>query len=339
MNKYQILIWIFIAEAVLSFFLITMVALHRLFYFFVHRISNQRKKRLSGYFFKCIEENRAFDAKSYPGRRRWTKELLEVLESFNDRFHGNEWEAIKRPVAEEYLLPTARKWARSIFWKKRNQAARSFVLCPTIEDEKNILRLMDDRTFLVHHKATIAAIELESQAGIRKALVAIRCKAGSSRVFYRDALIGASHAAAEKMIAAGNEPALRLACLDVLSGKSWALPIPFLKTDLRSKNTALRRLAIRTLVRNPVADCIEILIDALKDQDEEVRCDAAKGLQIYSPLANLDCLIEALHDPSWFVRIEAARALKLAGATGKALLKKQTDSQAVEAVRYIEVFG
>ncbi len=339
MSEYSLLIYIFIFELVFLFIFIIATIFHRFIFYFILRNIQKRKNTLSSYFVECIEKKQPFEEKNYPGRSFWQKELLEVLETFNGRFQGGDWETLKHAAAQIFLLPKARKWARSFSWTKRNFAARSFVLSPLLEDEKTILRLMDDKHFLVWNKAALAAIELESAEGIRKALIAMTREPGFSHFFYRDALLHCSQTAAKQMIKEGNDPAVHEACLDVLGAKSWILSIPFLPNDLQSKDANIRFLAICALIRNPLPDCTEILIGALSDPYEQIRIQAAKGLAIYSPLTHLDCLERALSDKSWFVRIETARALKQAGAKGMEILHRQKEAIAKEASQYVELFG
>lgn len=337
--RYEILIWIFLFEVVGLFSLLVMISIHRLLFFWGKHIREKRKRKLSAFFIQCIEQQVSDWTVGFAGKKRWRRELLEILEVFNARFSGSDWQERKSALAEKYLLPKARKWVTSLFWTKRNLAARSFAIVPLPKDEKMILRLMNDRKFLVRNRATTAAIELESVDGIRNALSMMMREPGYSRCFYRDALLRCSPMAASHMISIGKEPAIHEACLDVLNAKSWGLPIPFLSQDLQSKDPIIHRLSIGVLIRNPLVNTVDILVNALEDPEESIRVQAAKGLAIYSPLLHLECLERALSDASWFVRIEAARALKQAGDEGEKILRQPKDVAAKEAVQYVEQFG
>lgn len=339
MHHKSVLIFILVLEITMFIFLIKAIVCHRMFLFFTQRIKRKRAMIISAYFFDLMEHRRTFEAQLYPGRPSWHSDLLEFLETCNHRFQGDDWEQLKHAASQLYLLPKARQWARNVFWKKRSFASRSFALSPLSQDECHILKLMDDRKFLVRSTAALAAIRLESVEGVRKALLTMHQEPGYSHFFYRDLLVQGSNRVIAELIVCGSNPLLHETCLDVLSAKTWGLVIPFLQHDVEADDPTIRCLALRVLIKNPLPNSAEIFLQALQDPEEEVRIEATQGLANFPSLGHLDALEKALSDPSWLVQIGAARALKNLEAQGEQILRRQKTPPASLAVNYIEQFG
>lgn len=103
----------------------------------------------------------------------------------------------------------------------------------------------------------------------------------------------------EPRASASNEP--------VVAGK----PLSHWVKDLKSKDVGRRRSAASFLGDAGNKHAVAPLLEALKDQDVEVRVNAARSLGVVGPTVKetLQPLMGALHDPEDKVKAAAANAL------------------------------
>ena len=268
------------------------------------------------------------------------KSLFRILENFNRRYNIPNWIKIRNAISTLYLLPIARKKAYSYFWTNRNFSARCFNICPRQEDTKIILKLLDDPVFLVNSIAAIAAIKLEIKEGITKIVELMSRDTTQSQCLYRDIILQNSSDPIFLWIIelADNTKDLHihLACLDLLSNKSIVIDHPFLRQDLESEHPHVRLAALKVFARNPQSDSQQILLSHLTDKDDDMRKQAASGLQLFPSSQVIEQLNITLSDPLWDVRFAAALSLKNMGIDGIEVLLKQTESTplAFEAAQY-----
>ena len=272
-------------------------------------------------------------------------DLLVVLETFNQLLKGEEWQELKSALVEMYLLEKARNHAKSRFWKKRGFAVRCLALAPQPEDEPTLLHLMDDPVFLVRSRAASAAIELGSLEGSVKILRKMMKEEGYPRYFYRDLLLKGSRKELALIIEVSGKEEIRdlqLACLEVLSGQTPFVHIPFLERYLNDTDSAVRLLALRALIRNPQENSLSILLKSFQDSHESIRAEAARGLEYFVESESFNRLQEALQDPAWSVRIQAVKTLKQMGKEGESILQ-QIDpihhKEGYAAVQYAQQFN
>ena len=229
----------------------------------------------------------------------------------------------------------------SFFWIKRNFAARCFALEPLIEDEKSILSLIDDPIFLVRSLASHAAIQLDSKEGIMKTLLHMSQETGYAHYRYRDILLHGSKNAflwIEEIAEKKKRTSIHLACLEVLAGTTITLPLPFLEDDLASKNSNVRLATLKVLNRHPQKNSEKILFKCLKDPEEDVRAEAAIGLENFSSEETLKQLKIALKDSSIKVRLQAGTTLKKFGEVGREILMHQDEKQSRDIAKYVLEF-
>lgn len=320
-----ILLTLLAVEFLLLFLLLIVMLQRRVVAWLSEKIAERRKGKISDKIFFFLENATPFTKESLFSH---SKLLLEVLENFNKKLKGEEWDALKQAIGELYLLPKARKRAKSWFWSRRNFAARSFALVPLAQDESFILSLVQDREFLVRSTASLAAVIIGSRKAIELTLDWMAKKeTGYARYYYRDILLQGSTKAFEEMAKIAKEKKegpIHLACLEVFAGKTVPYPLPFLEEDLKSKNETSFLAALKVLERNPIENTEEILLSALSHPHPSIRAEAAKELKVYPGPLTVEALEKALKDPIWEVRLRAASSLKEMGENGIAILKKQT---------------
>jgi HEAT repeat protein len=102
-------------------------------------------------------------------------------------------------------------------------------------------------------------------------------------------------------------------CLLACCGCGWEKPTPEMIADLKSPQGRDRIIAVRTLPnrKGDAAQVVPALIEALKDNADDVRWSAAIGLGRFGPQAKdaIPALKEATHDPDARVREGANVAL------------------------------
>lgn len=314
----------------LSFLLATLI-LQRIFFYVQEKVQKFWKAKISEQILIYLESAKPLihtPLFSHPFL------LLSVMESYNHKLKGGEWEQLKREIGARYLLPLARKRVRSFSWKKRSFAARAFAMAPDLQDEPFILSLTDDPVFLVRSIASLAAISLDSKKGIDLTLQHMAKGEGYAQFFYRDILLqGSREVFAYLAEAALKSPdaATHISCLQVFAGKTVPFPLPFLEKDLRSDQPQILLWALKALVRNPTKDAPVHFLQALNHANPQIREMGAFGLKHWIQPDTLKALEEALKDPVWEVKLQAAASLKEMGEEGMAILKKLSEN---EVVRY-----
>ena len=266
--------------------------------------------------------------------------LLSELELADRRYKGNTWDSLKNEVSQIYLMPRARKYCQSIFWINRNFSARCFALTPFTQDEKKILKLLNDSVFLVRSLAVVATIKLELKEGILKILHLMGQEQGYSRYFYKDMLVNNASLKVLNWIKefanCEKDPQIHLSCLEVLAGKSINISEDFLNRDLDSNDKTLQLAALKVFVNNPQTNSAKILLKYMNDMDPHIRAQAALGLQYILTKEALEKLEKALCDESWMVRQQAGWSLKKMGKAGLDILRRQTETnkEAYESAQY-----
>lgn len=332
-----VLLFFLTLEIAILFFLVISLVNQKIYYYIQTIRYHRMRVRMTTKIIDYLERPRSFIPDKIFNQ---PFELLSVMETFNHRLKGGEWEELKKAIAAHYLLPKARKRAKSWFWRKRNFAARVFSVMPLVQDQALILALIRDSVFLVRSIASIAAVELNLKEGVEQTLLYMAQEFRYARCFYRDILLQGSvqtFSTIADIASKSRDPAIHLASLELFAGNTVTCPLPILQQDLESPDAEIRRNAVKALIQNPLKESEKILLAHLKDPDEEVRAEAALGLSHFMHPQTFSILNNLLKDPSWKVKLKAATALKRMGNKGMAILKKQDrveNKLAYEVARY-----
>ncbi|MEI8124939.1 MAG: HEAT repeat domain-containing protein [Parachlamydiaceae bacterium] len=330
---------------ILEFFLLIILTYALIFRRFWVKYRDQRnekiKEKISFMIIQCLKEKKLFVDKTELKKFCFNPNFLSVIEQFDRRLRGGDWEELKRSIAENCLMKRAQRWTKSRSWIKRNFSARCFALSPRKEYEQEILLLIDDPVFLVRSFAAVAAVDIRSQKGVAKIITQMSHTTGYSYSFYRDIILQSKSKdvfeCVEDLAANNNNENITLACLDVLSGISKVITLPFLRNDLMSSNEAVRVAAVKVFAHNPQVDSPTVLSKCANDLNENIRALALWGLEYFASEESLKQLSQALSDSSWIVRSQAAKSLKKMGGLGLNVLEKQNPEKnrpAYEAAQY-----
>ncbi len=336
MSIYHILNLIFYAEILLLLLIFILIVIIHVVSPVLEKKNTKIKQRFSEIIIDYITTKKPFSKeKKFASHPEF---LLQIMEDFNHRLNGENWEPLKLAIATHYLLPRARKFAKSIFWPKRNIAARCFSLAPLLEDEKQILLLVDDSKFLVRSRASVAAVQLESENGIFKSVEHMSLEYDYAYYYYSDILSQGSTKVLifiSQIPTTNENPKIHLACLSILGSKTMPFPLPFLQKDLQAKNLQIRLSALKVLLKNPQKNTSEIFLHCMNDPNEDIRSIGAMGLAQNESKDCIETLTNALKDPSWKVRLAAARSLKQMGQMDVLMQqKKENHKDAYEAAQY-----
>lgn len=309
MDIYHFLNLFFYFEILVLVSVFVFILVKRVSFFYYYRREDARRNKLSKIISSCLLKKESCELIEIV----YTKKLLlEVLETFNHRFTGEEWDLLKNALSEKYLLPVARKWSRKSSWIKRNFAARAFALSPLKEDQHLINFMIDDESFLVSSIASLAAIKLESVSGIKKMLAKMTQTEGYYHYLYADILSQGSSRVFDLIFKiCQKKDHLYLACLDVLSRQTAQASLKFLSSDLKSKDLELKTAALKVAVRNPQEQWLDVFCHEISSSDVEIRQLAAQGLANYQNSKSYKALKAGLEDESWQVKIASARGLKI----------------------------
>lgn len=309
MNIYHFLNLFFYFEILVLVLVFLFILVKRGIYFFSSRHDISRKKKLSDILSACLLKKEKCELIQ---KVHTKKLLLEVLETFNLRFSGEEWDLLKKTLCAKFLLPQARKWASKHAWIKRNLAARVFALSPLKQDEKQIIDLIDDNNFLVASIASSAGIKLQSAIGIRKILKKIAVSNGYEHFFYAD-LLSQGSSDIFNIIAdtSSKNHKLHLALLDILALETTQIPLKFLSKDLKSHDVEIKKAALKVACRNPQDEWHEILLKDMQNECDDIRKLAADCLSNYPEKKSIKALVNGLFDENFNVKLASARSLKL----------------------------
>ncbi|MFI0435391.1 MAG: HEAT repeat domain-containing protein [Parachlamydiaceae bacterium] len=275
-----------------------------------------------------------------PRTMRQCRNLIEVLEKFDQRFIDERWLEIKEKINSTYLLPLAPAYASSFSWVKRQFAARSSLLSPRLANPAVIGQLLEDKRYLVRVAAAVCVTQMSSQELFFRVIHMMSEETPLAQFPYRDALIEVSeekYGWITSLLSTTTDDKIRAICLDILplrySPHLFALIQPFVTSGHRP----CRLLAIKGIATINSEEAIEMLIRHLEDSEWEVRAESAIGLRQLHVIRAIPNLKERLNDPVWWVRLQAALALKNLGEPGvNVLLSKELDlyPHAAQIARY-----
>lgn len=268
------------------------------------------------------------------------RNLVEVLEKYDQRFNDDRWLSIKEKIVTSYLLPQIDKMASSIFWVKRHLAARALLLCPQKADTKWLHQLLNDSRYLVRVTAAVCITKTSHRQLFNDVLKKMSEETSLSQFPYRDALIQVNQEKYDWMaslLSTESNKKIIAICLDVLSSRYSRHLLPLIKPFVNDPDSACRTLAIKALGNIPNEESIRLLMEHLVDSEWEIRAESVIGLQKLYAIEAIPKIQVLLNDPVWWVRLQAALALKAFGVEGRDVLStrdRENEPRAYEIAQY-----
>lgn len=334
MNAENTLFYIFGGEVLIVTTLLAVILIGKFLTFFSAKHRKRVETKLSKLLSKAIIEGTSLGFKFKFYDFHHLSILLSVCENFDHRIKGREWEELKNDISRRFLINKARRWSRSSQWIKRNFSARVFALTPFLEDEQDLLKLMDDKVFLVRGSASIGAVKREIKESVHKVLEHMSGESGYSYYFYKDLLLEGSlqiQLFVEEFASKKKSLSFHIACLDVLKDTYMPLEKFSLEKDFESESKALRLAAIKVYSNNPQANSYEVLKKALIDPDPAIRTEAVQGLAAFYGMETAKDVSPLLSDEDLHVRVQSAITLNKLGKEGRKILHAQDPNANIES--------
>jgi hypothetical protein len=292
--------------------------------------STRRKNNIQEKLHQIINEHLIhptdMDKVKIPRGLRQFRNLVEVLEKYDNLFDDPCWKTLKEKIISFYLLPKVKSYAYSLSWIKRQLAARSLLLCPPLASDALLEKLLDDPKYLVRIAAAICIIKKSSHSLFLKVITKMSQETALSQFPYRDALIEASQEQYQWMaslLSSTSDKSILAICLDVLSSRYSAYLLPLIKPFVVDSDLLCRTLAIKALGSISDPESIAMLTERLKDPHWQIRVEAIQGLHKLYATETIHQLQPLLSDGTWYVRLQAALALQSFGKKGVDILASQ----------------
>lgn len=294
------------------------------------RIQQSITERLEAFLFNEIPPEKI----SIPKKECQFRNLVEVLEKFDQRFNDDRWSEIKKAVVGKYLIPSTKSYANSFFWVKRQLAARAFLLCPEQALPQVLGQLLEDQRYLVRVAAAVCVTKRSDYEMFCRMIQIMSQENTLSQFPYRDALLNADQEKfkwIEALLAKEKNPAIAAIYLDILSKRYSHNLFSLIRPFVNSNDRECRTLAIKALGGVPSQDSVDLLMTHLSDSDWQIRAESVLGLQKLYALKAIPELEMLLNDPVWWVRLQAALTLKEFGKEGVEALLSQDKEKAPKA--------
>ncbi len=267
--------------------------------------------------------------------------LIGIIEDINQKIDDERWKELRSFLIEQYLRNQAYKSYRSLFWMKRNNSARILMQDPRPEEEKYILKLLNDPILLVRIHAVNAAQKLGTASCFRKMLEEFVKDKGFSSYIYRDAFLNAglkSFMFLKVELLSHPSVEYKIICLELLANRVYEKLDYHFQADFLSDNPDLRLAAIKCYTTNPDESLNETLLQLLFDEDWRIRGFCAYKLGELKIKKAIPYLLKSIQDKVWWVRLNSAISLKNLEQEGLFALKNidpDIDHYAYDMSRYI----
>jgi hypothetical protein len=262
------------------------------------------------------------------------RNLIEILEAFDQRFNDSRWIEIKEHVVSSYLLQRAKSHAASSYWYKRQLAARCYLLYPQKANEQILAKLLKDTRYLVRIPTAVCITKTSYQKLFYEMIRQMSQEPQLSQFPYRDALIQVDQEKylwIESLLASESDPAIIAICLDILSTRYSSNLFAPASSFLNSPDKECRLKAIEALGNIPSNESMKLLISHLEDSDYKIREGSIIGLEKLYAIKAASKIGLLLNDPFWSVRLQAAKTLKNFGKEGREILDLQSPTRSPKA--------
>ncbi len=300
--------------------------------------STNRRKQIQGeltvIFEKALFNPEPFKGIFIPSHLCQFRNLIEVLENFDHRFNDERWQEIKEYIINAYLLKRTESYANSLYWYKRQLAARCYLLNPQNANEKILSKLLKDKRYLVRLPAVVCITKTRYKELFFEMIRQMSQETQLSQFPYRDALMQVDQEKflwIESLLFSESDPAITVICLDILSTRYSGNSLSQVAQFLNSPYRECRLKAIEALANIPSKEAMKLLEDHLEDSDFKIRESSIMGLEKLYAIQAVSKIGHLLNDPIWSVRLQAAKTLKRLGKKGIEILDSQSHDKAPKA--------
>ncbi|MBA2653202.1 MAG: HEAT repeat domain-containing protein [Tatlockia sp.] len=230
-------------------------------------------------------------------------------------------------LSDLVLKPMAREWATSRFWYKRFDATVCYSYGFDPEDEKNLIRLLQDPSVLIALNVAQTALKFNHPMLINEMITNFSKKRRLQQSLILDSLPKKNTTIATiilERLEYEQELYIRIFCYRLLSKSSLQNIPSFVKEDINFDSIDLKIAILGYL--HPFEDRIknELVFSLADDPNWPVRAAVAKALATIHTERSIEVLTEMLQAPDWWVRHNAAYSLYEQGEKGIETLHKQS---------------
>ncbi len=275
----------------------------------------------------AVEAEKKFRPDLLPKEFRKMEAMIPVLEESDRTFSGKWWKDFREGITIEFLLPKARKMAKSFSLNNRHFAVRSFVLAPLVADEAILLELLSDKADSVRIEAAICAVLIGSEVLLTALMQRLSKEPERLHFAYKDALKSGTSETVKWLVSQfskENNPELQIVYIEVLAVLLGDEVIELVKPLISSSDSGVKLAAVRALALHPPKSAFPELLALAGEPDPRIRIAAATALRIAKGEDVGRVLQQLLDDPKLKVQLAAANALRKSGR--KSVLKMSTES-------------
>ena len=343
MRFLNLIIILLMIEALLILLIFCLIMLHRFFSILIAKKKQAVRKKVSAFLMRCVN-NQTVEL-PFPKECYNFEQLVIEMEIFDLKVKGDFWKEIKNHLMLLYLLKKARKYSKSIFWRKRHLSARCFALAPRHSEENRIVNFLFDPVFLVRAGGALAVIRLESYEATCALIKKMGEVSGYEWFFYKDLFLNAKGKIFDWIREIGSKDfplSVHATILEILESEIAPLPFKTINKFLSSKDLRKKILALRFLAKNPLKESEEEIMKSLESSIIEEKILAIDCLKHFPTKKNLLLLEKFLQDSSVQIRMQAGKSLEFIKPEGYGILenqKKSLNKDVQEVVQYVLSFS
>lgn len=321
---YTLLKQVIMAEIALVILIILLAYTLKYYFYLKARNDKHKAEKIESYLKSFSSSN--IQLNEFP--KAWQKLdiILPVINKLDQTSTNPNWTHLKQSIANNILLPIARKKFNSRRWINRLLSAQCFELSMDNKDETIVGHLLEDKIPLVHMHAAIAAINFGSMSMINFLISNISKKRRLGQAIYLKIFAMAPPGISkyiEERLKFETDLYTRATCYKILL--SFPANDSHLDTtvDIDSDNLELRISALKYMAHAYKERAIPLLINLLSDKSWEIRAVSNRLLGDLHAIQAINEISKSLKDPIWWVRVNAADALKNLGEAGIQVLNEQ----------------
>lgn len=291
-------------------------------FFELNKIFQKKKVEKIRFLLKKIDDNPEFFNKSMI--KFFKQSIEQVLKIIIEPEHAfKNINNVLNLLTENVFKPKARELTFKRYWFKRYLAISCFAYGVDQEDEKCLIYLVNDKTFLVSLNAGRVIFKYPTT----KTLNALIDCFSKERYLQQSAfteIITSEKYDFQKLettiierIQKESNPYIKAFCYRILSKIPRSINIiSTIERDCDTDNKELKIAMLDYFTPSSDATIKNIIVDFINDSHWEVRAIACKKLGELGDESLISLLVSKLYDPEWWVRINAAEALAKLGANG-----------------------
>jgi hypothetical protein len=277
---------------------------------------------------------------SYWLLRLHKKQLIIALEHIKQADPSISLLELEPIFFDPFLKRFANRLQNALFWKNRYWSIRAFRLFLNKDSISKIILFLDDRKFIIKKIAAATAVEANNKNGIEKIINVISQPFLFGHLYFINVFLLESDEVFKTVLELCNEKkelTFVNNALKILALKKIKVPFSLLVPLLESEFTFFRMGVFEYLQKIPYHESLPYLIDALKENEQDVVLAAIQAISKAEDGKKIDSsLIDLLKSPFLQIRIKSFEAIYARGA----IHKKDFHDQPfyLDLIRYLDLF-